>query len=223
VARLSFIIPVRNEAGSIASLLRFLRRRFPGSELLVVDGGSEDRTVAEALPGADSLLISPPGRARQMNLGAAAARGEYLLFLHADTWPEFSLEEIQQGMERGLHWGFARVRLSGAHPLLRVVEWAMNQRSRLTRVATGDQVLLVSRDLFSVIGGFADIPLMEDVEICKRLRRRAGPTILRGGVCTSSRRWEERGFLRTVLLMWTLRSLYVLGVSPHRLWRWYYG
>lgn len=219
----SFIIPMRNEEGVIGPLLADLKNRFAGCELIVVDGESTDRGISEALSVADVVLLGAPGRAAQMNLGAACARGNYLLFLHADTRPCFSLRQFQQAMSQSPGWGFCRVSLSGSHRALRLVEWAMNLRSRLTRVATGDQLMFVSRALFHEARGFASLPLMEDVELSKRLRRTARPLMLDAKVCTSSRRWEENGILRTVLTMWWLRFLYLCGVSPTRLWRLYYG
>lgn len=218
----SFIIPMRNEAGVIGPLLADLKSRFAGCELIVVDGESSDHSIEEALGVADVVLLGAPGRAAQMNLGAACARGSYLFFLHADTRPCFSLPQLQQAMSRAPGWGFCRVRLSGPHRGLRLVERGMNLRSRWTRVATGDQLLFVSRELFQAVQGFASLPLMEDVDICKRLRRVAGPLMLDAVVCTSSRRWEQNGILRTVLTMWWLRFLYVCGVPPMTLWRIYY-
>lgn len=223
MTRYSFVIPVLNEAAALPSLLQQLRRQFPAAELLVVDGGSDDGSVAAAMRLCDRLLLSPPGRAAQMNLGARAARGDYLLFLHADTRPLFDEAALGQWLGGEPAWGFCRVRLSGATPALRLVGGAMNLRSRLTRVATGDQLLMVRSEVFHGRGGFADIPLMEDVELSKRLRRELSPAPFRGRVLTSSRRWEARGVLPTVLRMWGLRLAYVLGVSPQRLWRHYYG
>jgi len=221
--RFSFIIPMRNEAGVIGPLLANLKSRFAGCELIVVDGESSDRSMQEALGVADVVLLGARGRAAQMNLGAACARGAYLFFLHADTRPCFSLQQLQQAMSHAPDWGFCRVRLSGPHRGLRLVERGMNLRSRWTRVATGDQLLFVSRELFHKVQGFASLPLMEDVDMCKRLRRAAAPLVLDAEVCTSSRRWEQNGILRTVLTMWCLRLLYVCGVSPVILWRLYYG
>ncbi len=219
----SFIIPIRNEEGVIGPLLTDLRRRFTGCELIVIDGKSTDRSISEALGLADVVLLGAPGRAVQMNLGAACAEGDYLFFLHADTRPCFSLTQLQQAMSRAPKWGFCRVRLSGSHRALRIVERGMNLRSRFTRVATGDQLMFVSRELFLQAQGFASLPLMEDVELCKRLRRCHKPVMLDAVVCTSSRRWEQNGILRTVLTMWWLRLLFICGVSPTKLWRLYYG
>lgn len=219
----SFIIPVRNEEGVIGPLLADLKRHFCDSELIVVDGDSSDRSTSEALRLADVVLLGAPGRAAQMNLGAACARGTYLLFLHADTRLCFSEPELHRALAGSPRWGFCRVRLSGAGAGLRLVESGMNLRSRFTGVATGDQMLFVSRVLFEEMQGYAALPLMEDVELCKRLRRIARPRRLDAVVCTSSRRWEQRGIARTVLTMWWLRLLYVCGVSPTRLWRLYYG
>ena len=221
-ARLSFVLPVLNEGERVAALLNQLRDQFPGAELVVVDGGSRDDTVAEAMPHCDQLLLSNPGRARQMNLGGRVAGGDYLLFLHADTRPHISCDALQASLRRQPGWGFSRVMLSGGG-VLRLVAWCMNQRSRLTRVATGDQMLFVSRALFDRSGGFADIPLMEDVEYCKRLRQQSDPCILDTPVVTSSRRWREHGVVRTIVTMWWLRLAYQLGVSPARLHRQYYG
>lgn len=219
----SFVIPVLNEAQGLRTLLPHLRARFPAAELLLVDGGSEDGSVAAAMPRCDRLLLSPPGRATQMNLGARAARGDYLLFLHADTVPQFDEKALAAWFATRPQWGFCRVRLSGRTPALRLIEWAMNLRSRLTRIATGDQLLMVRRDTFLAGGAFADIPLMEDVEVCKRLRAACAPVPFAGSVLTSSRRWEEGGVLSTVLRMWGLRLAYACGVPPQRLWRHYYG
>ena len=222
--RLSIILPVLNEAQTLESQLRQLRQAFPAAELLVVDGGSEDDSVAVAQPLCEAVMQAPRGRASQMNAGAARAQGEYLLFLHADTQPAYCEADLLQLLQQQApDWGFAPVRLSGRHVLLRIVERAMGLRSRLTAVATGDQGLFLRRDLFQSLDGFASIPLMEDVEFSKRLRECSRPLVLPWPVSTSSRRWEERGILRTVLTMWVLRLAYVCGVSPQRLHQYYYG
>ncbi len=222
---LSIILPVRDEALLITSALQRLQGlRQSGVEVLVVDGGSRDDTVQRARPWADHVLSTEPGRAWQMNAGAAWARGEWLLFLHVDTeLPEDAAAWLAGLKARSCDWGFFPVRLSGRHPLLRCVERGMNLRSRLTRVATGDQALFVRRARFMALGGFPDIPLMEDVALSKRLRREDVPGIWPSPARCSSRRWERHGVLRTILLMWWLRLAYVLGRSPAALHRQYYG
>jgi rSAM/selenodomain-associated transferase 2 len=222
-ARVGFVIPVLNEQERIACLLRHLRSHFPDSELIVVDGGSHDRTVALALPLCDVLLLGEPGRARQMNLGGRGASADYLCFLHADSTPGVSASQLEAYLSVGPSWGFCRVRLSGSRPAFRVIEWFMNWRSRVTSVATGDQMLFLQRALFERSGGFDSIPLMEDVAYSKRLRRLAAPLVIAEPVLSSSRRWEQRGVLSTVLFMWGLRLAYFAGVSPARLWGHYYG
>ena len=220
---LGFVVPVLDEAEGITSLLEYLSDHFPGVARIVVDGGSSDDTVAKAMRCSEQLLIAEPGRARQMNLGAAGIEADYLVFLHADTLPQFALTFMQQQLQSRPAWGFCPLQLSGDHWLLRWVERGINWRSGATGVATGDQMLFVRRDLFQTQGGFADQPLMEDVELCKRLRRVSPPHILGKTVLTSSRRWEQRGIVRTIVQMWCLRLAYRLGVSPRRLWRAYYG
>ena len=189
----------------------------------MVDGGSSDATVAEAMPRCEHLLIGDPGRAAQMNLGAAGLETDFLLFLHADTLPRFDLARLDCQLQDAPLWGFCPVRLSGEHWLLRWVEAGINWRSRATGVGTGDQMLFIQREAFEAQDGFADLPLMEDVEMCKRLRKQSRPRVLGDHVLTSSRRWEQRGIVRTVLQMWSLRLAYFVGVSPRRLWQIYYG
>lgn len=217
---LSIIIPCLNEAQGIARTLAALepvRRR--GAEVIVVDGASEDGTAERAAPLSDTVITAPRGRASQMNAGAARARGEILLFLHADTLlPEAADALVIDGLKRARRsWGRFDVRIDGRHFLLRAVERLMNLRSRITGIATGDQGIFVTRTLFTAAGGFPDIPLMEDVELTKRLKRFGPPLCLNHRIVTSGRRWEQRGVLRTILLMWRLRLAYWLGVDPHRL------
>ena len=219
----SFVIPVLNEEGAVADLLRDLRQRYPHSQLIVVDGGSHDRTVALALPLCDQLLLMASGRARQMNLGGQVACMPYVCFLHADSRPGVSASALERYLVERPTWGFCRVRLSGHGLSFRIIEWFMNQRSRITAVATGDQMVFVQKTVFDESGGFDDIPLMEDVAYCKRLRRLQAPLIIEVPVLTSSRRWEEGGVVPTVLRMWLLRLAYFLGVAPATLWRYYYG
>lgn len=221
--RVSFIIPVLNEAEGVAELLRRLRSDFPTAELIVVDGGSGDSTAALARPHCDKLLRSAPGRALQMNRGAAEAGGDYLVFLHADCLPMLDQLQLHDGLRGEPAWGFCRVRLSGREWVYAVISQFMNWRSRLTRVATGDQMQFVRADVFGQTGGFPDIPLMEDVAYSKRLRKLSRPAILPGPVLASSRRWREHGVARTVLTMWALRLAYFVGVPPARLVRIYYG
>ncbi len=218
--RLSIIIPVLNEARSLQAHLPLLQSaRAAGHELILVDGGSTDEGPALAAPLVDKLVRSPAGRALQMNAGAAQASGDVLLFLHVDTrLPEGAITLLQQAfVQPTVQWGRFDVQLSGAHPAFRVIETMINLRSRVSGVATGDQALFLRAGLFHAIGGFPAIPLMEDVAITKTLRRLSRPLCLRERVTTSSRRWERHGIVRTVLLMWWLRLLYVLGVSPARL------
>lgn len=220
---LSFVIPVLNEQDRLPHLLQDLRQRFPNSQLIVADGGSSDDSVKQAFGLCDQLLLSPPGRATQMNLGAQAATGDYLFFLHADSQLQIEEGELVAALGDKPEWGFCRVRLSGDGLALRIISWFINLRSTLTHVATGDQVLFVRRQLFENSHGFDSIPLMEDVAYCKRLRKIVSPKVFETPVITSSRRWREKGVLRTVLQMWALRFAYFCGVSPQRLWRFYYG
>jgi len=222
--KLSIIVPTLNEASIVAASLAALQPlRARGHEVIVVDGGSSDGTAALAVPLADRVIAAPRGRASQMNQGAAAAAGEALLFLHADTTlPPDAVKQIRNAIRCDYLCGGFDVRLSGRHFLFRVIERLMNWRSRASGIATGDQGLFVRRDVYRMLGGFAPIALMEDVEFSTRLKWVGKPARLRGPVIASSRRWEERGIMRTILLMWTLRFLYWLGVSPERLARWYY-
>lgn len=215
---ISIIVPVLNEAGAIDQLLRPLQRwRRLGHEVIVVDGGSADDTVACSRSLADRVLSAPRGRARQMNAGAAVAQGDVLLFLHADTQlPDDAATRIIQALGRPV-WGRFDVRLSGRPPLLRLVETLMNWRSRLTGIATGDQAVFVERRLFHAAGGYPDQALMEDIALSKALKRYSRPACLRTRVVTSSRRWERFGIWRTILLMWRLRLAYFLGADPAQL------
>lgn len=222
--RVSVVVPALNEAAGIGATLRPLApwRRL-GHEVIVVDGGSADGTPALAAPLADRVLAAPRGRARQMNAGAAAATGDVLLFLHADTrLPDGALDAVRAAVERGARWGRFDVRIAGRSRWLAVVAALMNLRSRLTGIATGDQAIFVVRAAFDAVGGFPDQPLMEDVELSRRLRRRAGrPACLRAKVVTSGRRWDERGVWRTIWLMWTLRWRYWRGTPADVLARAY--
>ncbi len=216
---ISIIIPALNEARGIGAALQGLAAlRARGHELIVVDGGSEDRTREIATPLCDRVLVAPRGRALQMNAGARAARGDALVFLHADTrLPEDADKEIAGCLEKHL-WGRFDVSIEGSHRLLPVIAAAMNLRSRLTGIATGDQAIFVRRQAFE---GFPEIALMEDVAFSKAMKRRGPPACLRSRVLTSGRRWESRGVLRTVALMWRLRLLYCLGAHPEALARRY--
>jgi len=223
--RISVIIPALNEAETIEQLLSDLGPlRSEGHEVIVADGGSTDATISRASPLADRIVSSSRGRARQMNAGAREATGDLFWFLHADSHPpDDATHSILHALQDGRHWGRFDIRLSGGQPLLRIVEGLMNLRSCLSGIATGDQGIFVTRDLFLAAGGFPDIPLMEDIALSKALRRHAArPACLRTKLVTSSRRWEENGIWRTILLMWRLRLAYALGADPARLVKRYY-
>jgi len=219
MAAISIIVPVLNEASGIADALDALASlRAGGVEIIVVDGGSTDATVKLATPLADRMLIASPGRARQMNAGAAVARGEILLFLHADTrLPAGAVGLIEQAIDSGRHWGRFSVRIDGKSAWLPVVATMMNRRSRLTGIATGDQAIFVTREAFAAVGGFPDLPLMEDIVLSRRLLTIGRPACLEARVVTSGRRWEKHGVWRTIFLMWRLRLRFLLGADPHQL------
>lgn len=220
MSRISIIIPALNEAETLGETLEALQRwRRAGHEILLVDGGSRDATRELARPLVDLLLESPPGRAGQMNLGAARASGKVLLFLHADTrLPPAGDTMIHKALAQGNRWGRFDVRLSGRHWLLRVVERLMNWRSCLSGIATGDQGIFVERALFEANGGYPALPLMEDIALSQRLKRMGGrPACIRTPLVTSSRRWEQHGIVRTIVLMWRLRLMWFLGVPAERL------
>jgi rSAM/selenodomain-associated transferase 2/rSAM/selenodomain-associated transferase 1 len=221
---LSIIVPTLNEADGIADTLLPLQGLRRGNcEIIVADGGSTDNTLELVFPLVDHITLCAAGRAKQMNTAALKARGDYLLFLHADTQlPEDFEALFLAAIVKHRLWGFFAVSLSGRHWLLRVVETLMNWRSKLSGIGTGDQSIWVQRELFNDIGGFVDMPLMEDVELCKRLKKKAKPLRVNFSVRTSSQRWEEHGILKTILLMWCLRLAYFLGASSQQLVKLYY-
>lgn len=219
--RLSIIIPVRNEAANIVATLAPLQALRGELELIMVDGGSSDDTVALATPLVDHLISAAAGRANQMNAGAAIAQGQWLLFLHADTQLPTNFLDLLPTAHAASQWGRFDVRLSPSSPMLHVVAWMMNWRSRLTGVCTGDQAIFVRRALFEQLCGYAPIPLMEDIELSKRLRKINPPLCLRPPLTTSSRRWQIHGTLRTIVLMWWLRWRYWRGAPVEELARRY--
>lgn len=224
---LSIIIPVLDEAAHIVVALQALAPlRARGAEVIVIDGSSADDTAALAMQFADQILASARGRATQMNAGTAAARGDVLLFLHADTrLPADADRLILEGLAQSRRaWGRFDVTIEGKHPLFPIIAWFMNARSRLTGIATGDQAMFVRREAFAAAGGFPGVALMEDIAFARNLKRVSPPLSLRARVTTSGRRWEARGVLRTVFLMWRLRLAYFFGADPQELARRYgYG
>lgn len=225
-------MPVFNEAAEIARQLTRLQGQTDVHTTIVVDGGSSDGTAEIVRALADDrvrleetalrVIDAPRGRALQMNAGATRARADVLLFLHTDTClPADAIERVRDAVVEGAVWGRFDVRLDGKNVLFRAIEGMMNLRSALTGVATGDQAIFVRRDVFHMLGGYAPIALMEDVELCTRLKWVGWPARIAAPVRASARRWRVRGILRTVVLMWTLRLLYWLGVSPSKLARAY--
>ena len=225
MTEVSIVIPLLNEAARLPTLLASLAPWRPRAEVIAVDGGSADGSL-EAMRsiGWVRCLASIPGRAHQMNVGAAAATGDALLFLHADvTLPPTALDDVRAALaDPGVVGGRFDVRLDSPRPVYRLVETLMNLRSRRTGIWTGDQAIFVRRDVFRRLGGYPEIPLMEDVEFTRRLKRAGPGACLRARVVASARKWEREGPIRTILLMWGLRFLYWVGVPPARLHRWYY-
>jgi rSAM/selenodomain-associated transferase 2 len=218
--RLSVIVPALNEATAITTTLMALQPlRTRGHQVIVVDGGSHDLTVELSRPLADRVMQAKAGRATQMRAGADVADGSVLWFLHADTIaPENADRLIAQALRLApTGWGRFDVQLSQTRPLLKCVAWMMNQRSRLSGIATGDQGIFVRRRLYDDVGGFPEIPLMEDIAISRALRRHGRPASIRQPLVSSPRRWLAHGVFRTILHMWALRLAYFLGVSPERL------
>ena len=218
--RTTVIIPSRNEGDVVVNLVAAARACC--DEVIVVDGGSRDGTENAAQPLADRVIVSPRGRATQMNAGARAAHGDALLFLHADTrLPDGAPGLIEQALRQHV-WGRFDVRITGRSRWLPLIAAMMNLRSRLTGIATGDQAIFVTRAAFDTAGGFPEQPLMEDIELSKRLKRIGPPACLRETVVTSGRRWDTHGAWRTILLMWRLRFDYWRGEPAARLVARYY-
>jgi rSAM/selenodomain-associated transferase 2 len=213
--RLTVVLPVLNEAAIIVAALQALAPlRARGAEIIVADGYSRDGTAQLAEPFADRVITVPRGRGAAMNAGAALGTGNALLFLHADTaLPDGADRLIEAALARRA-WGRFDLRIGGSHPLLTIIARMINLRSRATGIATGDQAIFVCRKAFEAVGGFPDLPLMEDIAISRRLKRLCRPFCIATPAVTSGRRWEHNGVLRTILLMWRLRLSYYLGVEP---------
>lgn len=217
--RLTVVVPALNEAAGIERCLGALAPlRARGHEVIVVDGGSTDATARLAAPLADRVLTAPRGRAAQMNAGAAAAAGDALLFLHADTRLPPDADRLVVDALATHAWGRFDLAIDSDDPRLAVIAFFINRRSRASGIATGDQAIFVRRDAFP---GFAPIALMEDVAFSRSMKQRSPPACLAARVLTSARRWERHGVARTVLLMWRLRYEYWRGADPDELARRY--
>ncbi len=219
--RLSVVIPVLNEAALIKQNLDYYHQlQDKHVELLFVDGGSSDKSPALLSRHGFKVLESPRGRARQMNLAARHSCGDTILFLHADSrLPQGFKDDLEQMSHD--YWGFFRLSLNNQKWLYRLIAWGINLRSACFNVATGDQGIFVRASVFRSIGGYRDIALMEDIELARRLRKLNSPRILNGPIVTSARRWESRGPLRTVALMWLLQLAFKMGVPSKQLEAWY--
>ena len=222
--QISIIIPVLNEAERLGDSLQSLQAlRGRGHEIIVVDGGSVDGTIDQIEGRADRVLETSAGRSVQMNAGARVASGEVLWFLHADSLvpPDADRRLLDALSDSERSWGRFDVAFSGRGAPFRMIATMMNIRSRLTGIATGDQGIFVTRRAFLEVDGFPSIALMEDIAISRALKRIGRPLCLRQTLVTSSRRWKQMGVLRTIVLMWSLRLAYALGIDPARLARLY--
>ncbi len=224
--RYSFIVPVYREFQIINSTIDHLMslQEFNDVEIIVADGDREECTLNEIINTGVKKILCPKGRARQMNCGAAEATGDVLVFLHADTrLPENALKKIDAALEdKAIVGGAFDLGIDSERFAFRVVEKVASWRSRLTRIPYGDQAIFLRRDYFLALGGFQDIPLMEDVELMQRVKRNQGNIlILREKVKTSSRRWESEGVIYCTLRNWLLVMLYLSGVKPEKLVRFY--
>jgi rSAM/selenodomain-associated transferase 2 len=221
--KLSVVVPMLNEAGDIAGTLNTLRRGARNAEIIVVDGGSSDASVAIARPLCDMLIAAPRGRARQMNAGARRSHGDAIVFVHGDTLvPRTFAANIAAALsDPAVVGGRFDVRLDATALPYRIIGAMISLRSRLTRTGTGDQAIFVRRDVFDRLGGFPDLDLCEDLEFTRRLKREGRVACLRTRVITSARRWARDGVLRTIVRMWMIRTMYLVGVSPARLKRMY--
>jgi len=216
--KFSIIIPTLNEEKTILCCLLDLQPLRDRSEIIVIDGVSADNTRSLAAPLADKVNISEKGRSKQMNIGARQARGDILIFLHADTrLPENALQLIQQKINNSRQWGRFDIQLSGNHFVLKVIACMMNWRSRLTGIATGDQVIFVTRSAFEEAGLYPEISLMEEIALCKALKIISPPICLKAKVISSGRRWESNGIYKTIFLMWSIRLRYFFGADPQTL------
>lgn len=234
---ISIIVPLLNEADNIKQLLESLtaildqeyenpNENKSAIDIIMVDGGSTDTTVALLKKFDKCQLISEEAcRAKQMNKGAEKANGDILIFLHADTTlPENSISLlINNFWTSDREWGRFDVHIENKHVLFRVIEYMMSLRSELSGICTGDQAIFVRKKTFEELSGYAPIPLMEDINLSKRLKQFSRPYCVKEKVITSSRRWEHAGIIKTILTMWQLRLLYFMGVSPNKLHKKYYG
>lgn len=217
---LSIIVPTLNESAHIKqTLLQLAPLRARGAEVIVVDGGSADDTIAQARAHADFVVSTAPGRSLQQNRGATLAKGSVLLFLHADSiLPSDADLRINEALQKtGRLWGRFDIAIDSDQPALRVVAWFMNNRARITGVATGDQGIFVQHSAWKKVGGFFDLPIMEDVALSKCLKVLSKPVAIDALIFTSARRWKKNGLWRTITLMWALRLAYFLGVPPRKI------
>lgn len=234
-ATVSIVVPILNEADNLPHLFANIACLNPApQQVILVDGGSMDKSIGVAQNlikdlelnnklGIDWQIIeSSAGRATQMNGGARLAIGDILLFLHADTQlPSQAILGVVNAMGTA-EWGRFDVRLDSRQPMLWIVSQMINWRSKLSRIATGDQAIFIKRELFEQVGGYPDQALMEDIEICKKLKTIAKPACLKSKVVTSARRWQQHGTWRTIILMWQLRFDYWRGVSADNIKARYY-
>jgi rSAM/selenodomain-associated transferase 2 len=225
VMRIAVVVPVLEEAATLPRTLpAVLAALAPGDELVVADGGSADGTAAVARRLGARVVSGPSGRGSQLNRGAAATTAEILLFLHADTvLPPGALGAVRQAIAGGAAGGAFLVRFDSDRRLLRLGGWLVNLRTRALRLPLGDQAQFASRAAFERLGGFRDWPILEDLDLAWRLRRQGRLAIAGLRVTTSARRFLKLGVVRTVAINWTIWLLFALGVSPHRLARWYRG
>jgi rSAM/selenodomain-associated transferase 2 len=223
VKTLSVIVPMLNEERAIAPTLDAIAAGASGAEVIVevivVDGGSSDRSRDEARPRCARLLVAPRGLARQMNVGATTAEGDALAFVHADTLvpPTFARDIAVALADPAVVGGRFDLRLDDDAPMLRLIGWLISVRSRLSRTGTGDQAIFVRREVLERLGGYRDIALCEDLDLARRLKRAGRVACLRSQVTASARQWRERGVLATTARMWFIRIAFLLGVSPSRL------